>query len=98
MAKIKINEEALRANSIALSKKIEELQNLNSRLESLIAAIGDSWDGKASEAYVAQMLGYATKAKEMTAVLTEYKKYVDSAVNKFSAVDAKSASRIRNSF
>jgi WXG100 family type VII secretion target len=98
MAKIKINEEALERSSQALQAKINELTNLNSRLDSLIGRIGDSWDGEASQRYISMMLSYSKKAKSMIDVLNEYKKYVDSAVSDFQTRDKDSASRIRNSF
>ena len=56
MAKIRIDQEALLANSQALENRIRELQELNTRLESLIVRIQSSWEGQASIAYVTKML------------------------------------------
>lgn len=98
MAKIKINEEALENSSKALDARINELINLNTRLEALIARIDDSWEGDASLRYISIMRSYAKKANSMIDVLKEYKKYVDSAVSDFRNRDKDSASRIRNSF
>lgn len=98
MAKIKIDENALRANAIALNARISELQSLNNRLNELIARIGDSWDGQASVAFINRMTAQAAKAKKMEEVLQEYKNYVESTVEKFTTLDNSAASRIRGSF
>lgn len=98
MAKIRMDIEALTANAAQIDARITELQALNSRLESLISRIEASWDGVSSIAYIAIMRGHAEKAKKMIAVLTEYKKYVETAIEKFRSIDNGSASRIRNSF
>lgn len=98
MAKIKVDIEALTSNSSALNSRIAELQNLNSRLEDLINRIDSSWEGQASLTYISTMRNHASKAKKMVDVLTEYKKYVDSAISKFSNVDKNAAAKIRGSF
>ena len=98
MAQIRIDIESLRSNSTQLTAKITELQNLNTRLENLIGRIEASWDGQSSITYIGIMRGYANKAVKMVDVLTEYKKYVDSAIEKFSNVDKSAAGRIRGSF
>lgn len=98
MAKIRIDEEALRSSSKNLETKINELISLNSRLNALINRINDSWDGEASQAYITIMLSYAKKTEGMLSVLREYKKYVDSAVAEFGNKDRESASKIRGSF
>ena len=98
MAKIKINEEALMRSANILESKTNELINLNSRLDSLISRINDSWEGEASQRYISIMLSYASKSKSMIDVLNEYKKYVDSAVTEFREKDRNSATKIRNSF
>ena len=98
MAKIKIDTDALKSNAASLEGRIAELQSLNTRMETLIARIRATWEGKASDAYIAKITAEANKAKQMVAVLEEYKKYVESAVSKFSAIDAGAASRINNSF
>ncbi len=98
MAKIKIDIDALKSNAASIEGKIAELQDLNTRLENLIARIQGSWEGQASIVYIAKMTAQATKAKKMVEVLNEYKKYVDSAVTKFSTIDRNAANRIKNSF
>lgn len=98
MAKIKIDENALRANATALNSRITELQNLNNRLNELIIRIGDSWDGQASVAFITRITAQAAKAKKMEEVLQEYKNYVESTVEKFTTLDNSAASRIRGSF
>lgn len=98
MAKIHIEIDSLRSNSTQLEKRIADLQNLNTRLESLISRIEASWEGQASVTYISIMRGYATKTAKMVGVLLEYKKYVDSAIEKFSSVDKSAAARIRSSF
>lgn len=98
MAKIRVDVESLRGNSAQLNARITELQNLNARLENLINRIETSWEGQSSVTYISIMRGYANKASKMVIVLTEYKKYVDGAIEKFSSVDKSSANKIRNSF
>lgn len=98
MAKIKVDIEALKSNASSLEGRIAELQNLNTRLEALIARIQASWEGQASIIYIAKITAQAAKAKKMVEVLTEYKKYVENAVAKFSNVDNTSANKIKGSF
>ena len=98
MAQIRIDVEALRGNSTQIKAKIQELQNLNARLETLLARIEGSWEGQSSTTYIQIMRGYADKAAKMVEVLTEYKNYVDSTVEKFSGVDQSAATRLRGSF
>lgn len=98
MAKIRVDIEMLRSNSLSLTTKIEELTALNERLNGLILRIGASWEGEASAAYMAMMQSYASQAANMVNVLAEFKSYVDSAVTKFEAVDKNSAVAIRSSF
>ena len=98
MARIKIDIDALKSNASALEGRIAELQNLNSRLESLIAQIQASWEGQASIVYIAKLTAQAAKSKKMVEVLMEYKKYVETAISKFSSVDTNAANKIKNSF
>ena len=98
MAKIKIDAAMLRSNSRSLASKIQELTELNRNLNTLLVQIGDSWEGDASRAYINMMQNYAKKASDMVTVLTEFKSYVDSDVNKFESADKSAASRLRGSF
>lgn len=98
MSKIRIDVEALKANSNLLSKKIAELQALNARFTALIERIRVLWEGNASLAYITKMLAQKERAEKMVGVLSEYKKYVDAAVFKFTDTDAKSANKINGSF
>lgn len=91
---IKIEINKLQGYSSTLSQRITELQTLNTRLQTLISDIDASWDGDASEKYSLMLQGYLEKAKKMVGVLTEYKRYVDNAINKFSNLDKNSASTI----
>lgn len=98
MAKIKIDIESLKLNASSLEERITELQNLNTRLESLISRIQASWEGQASKVYIDKITAQARKAQKMVDVLMEYKKYVESAISKFSTIDNNSANKIKNSF
>ncbi len=98
MSKIRIDVEALKANSNLLSKKIAELQALNARFTALIERIRALWEGNASLVYITKMLAQKERAEKMVGVLSEYKKYVDAAVFKFTDTDAKSANKINGSF
>lgn len=98
MAKIKIDTEALKQNETSLENKISELQEIIARLDNLIERINDSWEGGASELFIAKIRAQATKTKKMIDLLTEYKKYVTETISKFSTIDNDSASKINNSF
>ncbi len=98
MSKIRIDVEALKANSNSLSKKIAELQALNAKLTLLIERIKASWEGNASVAYIVKITAQKIKAEKMVEVLSEYKKYVDAAVSKFTTTDTQSANKINGSF
>lgn len=96
MPKIKIDTEGLKNSSENIGARIAELQNLNSRLESLIARIADSWEGNASEAYINLLRSYAEHAKNMINILNEYKKYIDKTVVKFSELDRNKANIVKS--
>lgn len=98
MAKIKIDPEILRSSSTAINTKINELEGYNGKLKNIIEEIHTTWSGKASEKYYSLMLDYQKKAQTMVSVLLAFKKYSDSAVNKFETLDKESANKIRNSF
>lgn len=98
MAKIKIDTEALKQNETSLENKISELQEIIARLDNLIERINDSWEGGASELFIAKIRAQAAKTKKMIDLLTEYKKYVTETISKFSTIDNDSASKINNSF
>lgn len=95
MARIKINPDGLKQNRDAISQKITELQAFNSRLDALLSNIGDSWDGDASQQYIATMTYQKTKAQEMVSVLQELRNYMDQASAKFEQQDQRGASKIR---
>lgn len=95
---ITIDQIILRNSSKAIESKIQELTELNNSLDTLLARIGDSWDGSASEAYLNMMRNYAKKAKDMIAVLREFKNYIDSAVTKMEDTDKSCAACIRGAF
>lgn len=98
MAKIRIDVDMLKSNSLALSAKIEELTALNERLNGLLLRINDSWEGEASAAYINMMQNYAAQASGLVRVLTEFRSYVDSAVSNFETADKSLATFIRGSF
>lgn len=98
MAKIKVDVDALQRNASALEARISELQALNTRLEQLMARMQASWEGQSSALYLAKLSAQAQKARKMVDVLEEYKKYVETAVEKFSGADRDYAGKIRNSF
>lgn len=98
MAKIRIDIDALKSNATSLEARIVELQDLNTRLENLIARIQGSWEGQSSVIYIAKITAQAAKTKKMVDVLQEYKKYVEKAISNFSTVDNNSANKIRGSF
>lgn len=98
MPKIKINPEHLRASSSKIQAKITELNGYNSKLATLLQEINSTWKGKASNQYYNSMLNYQKKAVHMESVLTAFKKYADTAVNTFEALDQECANKINGSF
>ena len=98
MAKFKVDITALRTDEKSLDQQIQDLMELNKRLETLISRIESSWEGDASVAYVRMMRNYASQAANMVEVLKEFKSYVNNAANTFESFDKKTASRIWGSF
>lgn len=98
MALIRIDELALMANETALKAKIAELQSLNARLEGLLQRIESSWEGNASQNYIAMMRQRQGKAVQMVEVLSEFLRYIQEAKSRFSSKDSDSAGRIRGAF
>lgn len=98
MPRIKIDPEILRASSSKIASQISELNAYNGKLNGLLEDIHTKWQGDASNKYYNLMLNYSKKAKHMESVLAAFKKYSDTAVNKFESLDQECANRIRNSF
>ena len=98
MAKIKVAVSSLRENEKKLEKQIASLEQLNSRLESLLNRIEASWEGESSAAYIRVMRQYAAQASSMQTVLTEFKRYVKNAADTFESKDEKAAAWINGSF
>ena len=96
MARIKVDSSALRSKASEITSQTQQLQDLNSRLDQLIARIGDSWEGEASTAYINMMSRYAEQAKNMIAVMNEFRSYAQKAADEFDAQDKNGASRIRS--
>lgn len=95
MARIKINIDGLQQNRNAIDQKINELQALNARLDSLLSSIESTWDGAASQQYIASMTQKKAKAKEMVAVLQELRNYMSQASERFEQQDKSGAAKIR---
>ena len=95
MAEIRVNTDGLMSNKQAIEQRIIELEALNTKLAGLIERINDSWEGAASEQYIAKMRTYKMKAENMVEVLSEFKKYIEEAIAKFEHQDKSGASRIR---
>ena len=87
MPRIKIDPEVLRAASNKIASQITELNTYNGKLTSLLEDIHTKWTGDASNKYYNLMLSYGKKAKHMESVLSAFKKYSDTAVNKFETLD-----------
>ena len=98
MAKFKVDITALRTDEKALDQQIQELTELNKRLETLLGRIESSWEGDASTTYLRVMRTYAAQAANMVEVLKEFKSYVNNAADTFETFDKKTASRIWGSF
>lgn len=95
MARIKVDSTALRSKASEITSQIQQLQGLNDRLDALITRIGDSWEGEASRAYINMMSRYANQAKNMIAVMDEFRSYAQKAADEFDAQDRNGANRVR---
>lgn len=98
MPKIRIDTENLYKNKADLENLLLELEKANNAYQSVINRISDLWKGEAGTEYVRVMLGYKKQAENMVRILTEFKKYVETAIKKFEEVDSESAKRIRGAF
>lgn len=95
MAVIKANVAALRQNANTIQKDISELNRLNAALNQLLANIESTWDGKASEQYIASMVKHKKKAEQMINVLQEFMNYIEKAARKLETMDKEGASKIK---
>ena len=91
MALIKINDTALIESSVTIGEKIN-------RLNSIAAAISDSWQGSSSAAYANVLHDFDIRTSEMMEILEAFKEYIEKSTTDFKEIDRKSANRIRNSF
>ena len=98
MSKIKINPEVLQSASQKIQAQMTELNAYNGKLAGLLDEIHTGWVGKASNQYYEVMKFYQKKAVYMESVLASFKKYADTAVNKFETLDQECANKINNSF
>ena len=65
MAKIKVNVDTLRDNANQVTRQIQALESLNSRLDQLLNQIEGSWTGNASEQYLATMRQHKQKTLDI---------------------------------
>ena len=98
MAKITVDVEALRSNKSVLDTRIQEIEQYNGELKTLIEQIKSGWSGKSADSYYTMMWMYTKHAEEMKHVLEQFRDYVNTAANKFETMDQNAATRIRNSF
>ncbi len=98
MARIKIDPEILRSASSKIANQSEALTGFNTKLNGLLEEIHTTWTGPSSNQYYNLMLSYKKRADHMVNILHAFKKYSDTAVNKFESLDKECANRIRGSF
>lgn len=98
MAKIRLDDGALKKDSKNLSNRIIEFDELSNRLGGLLNDISSSWTGEASDAYVAKMYKQLEKVKKMRNVTETYKGYVDKALSDMLDLDEKLSEKINGSF
>lgn len=79
MAKIKVNVDTLRDNANQVTRQIQALESLNSRLDQLLNQIEGSWTGNASEQYLATMRQHKQKTQAMVKVLETFRDYMQRA-------------------
>ena len=78
-----------------MNSHIAELDQLNTRLEALIAKIESSWEGESCKAYVAMMRERLKKAQMMKEALIAFRSYMETTANNFDNLDRSGADRIR---
>lgn len=98
MSKIVINTDGLRQNTLNLSKRFEELQQLNNQLESTLNTIESEWEGGAARSYVSMMRKYIEQGRKMEQVLYEIKSYAEKTATEFTSADQVCAGKINSSF
>ena len=98
MSRITLDLDALQSSSASIASYIGELNNLCLRLNTQTANMTASWQGDSSKAFLAMMTNYASRAQNTSQVLDAFKRYVDTAVERFSEIDNSGAARIRGSF
>ena len=98
MGRIRVDSDTLRTYVSSLNTRINEYETLNSRLESLNTTIQSSWKGDAKGAFETMMVGYVEQTKQLGEILYQFRNYAQNAADKFDAIDAECATRIRGSF
>lgn len=98
MALIRIDDIALAGNEALLRGQIRDLEALNARLEELLLRIESSWEGEASNAYIATMRARKLKAEQMVDVLNEFLSYIQETRGRFTSKDSDLAVLLRSAF
>lgn len=98
MAKIRIDTAALDCGAKALDIRISDYRNCLSQLDGIISQITDTWEGQASQAYIAKMLVERQNFEKIIEILQEFINYANRANYDFGNLDDASAQRIRASF
>lgn len=97
MANIKVDVDALRDNARQITQQIQQLEDLNNRLDALLNQIEGSWTGNASTQYLETMREHKRKTQAMVRVLETFRDYMQRAASEFETIDRNGAARIRNS-
>lgn len=98
MGRIKVDADLLRNYAGSLNGRISEYEALTARMVALNDNIQASWQGDAKIAFANMMATYIEQAKQLQYILVQFRGYAQDAADKFEALDAECAQRIRSSF
>lgn len=98
MGRIKIDADTLRNYAGNLNGRINEYEALTARMVALNENIQASWQGDAKIAFANMMTTYIQQAQQLQQILVQFRGYAQDTADKFEALDAECAQRIRSSF
>ena len=98
MALIKVDTDALVKCAQTFESEISDLKNLKENLSGIVSRISASWEGSASEEYVARLLNHIQKIVSVIAILEKYLEFIKEAGTTFANTDNDSYSDIHRAF
>lgn len=86
-SKIKVDTTALKEASNELSQIAVDMDNVGKRIVGLAGQMSETWDGKASDEFVARVLRQKVNVDKSIEILKEFSKYGRETASKFDEVD-----------